>query len=136
MRHTDLAPSHAIPGDQGRSSGGNGHPCAGERPIWSNASSRRAGRSLGRVAIRIISWQTNSTTRSCHPSTAVRFIASGDIGDAVRFGYHPAASPTLFRHYAAVRIYLNVKPHYGTDANAIATPVAHDDDACTTFVRS
>ncbi|MEX3901695.1 DUF4158 domain-containing protein, partial [Paraburkholderia sp. BR10954] len=32
---------------------------------------------------------------------------------------------TLFRHYAAVRTWLDVKPYYGTDANAIATRAAH-----------
>lgn len=31
----------------------------------------------------------------------------------------------LFRHYTAVRAWLNVKPYYGTDANAIATRAAH-----------
>ncbi|RQU96227.1 Tn3 family transposase [Burkholderia cenocepacia] len=50
---------------------------------------------------------------------------AADIGNAVRFGYDTASSPTLFRHYAAVRAYLDVKPYYGTDANAIATRAAH-----------
>lgn len=53
----------------------------------------------------------------------VRAVA--DIGEAVRFGYDTASSPTQFRHYAAVRAYLDVKPYYGTDANAIATRAAH-----------
>ncbi|MDN0077571.1 DUF4158 domain-containing protein [Crenobacter sp. SG2303] len=44
----------------------------------------------------------------------VRAVA--DIGDAVQFGYDTASSPTLFRHYAAVCAYLDVKPYYGTDA--------------------
>ncbi len=50
---------------------------------------------------------------------------TADISDAARFGYDTALSPTLFRHYAAVRAYLDVKPYYGTDANAIATRAAH-----------
>ncbi|MCW3721325.1 DUF4158 domain-containing protein, partial [Burkholderia cenocepacia] len=44
--------------------------------------------------------------------------AAADIGDTVHFGYDTETSPTLFRHYAAVRAYLDVKPYYGTDANA------------------
>lgn len=51
--------------------------------------------------------------------------AAADISGAARFGYDTALSPTLFRHYAAVRAYLNVKPYYATDANAIATRAAH-----------
>jgi len=51
--------------------------------------------------------------------------AAADIGDTVQFGYDTASSPTLFRHYTAVRAWLNVKPYYGTDANAIATRAAH-----------
>ncbi|WP_321908112.1 Tn3 family transposase [Burkholderia cepacia] len=51
--------------------------------------------------------------------------AAADIGAAARFGYDTASSPTLFRHYAAVRAYLEVQPYYGTDANAIATRAAH-----------
>ncbi|CAJ2881670.1 transposase [Burkholderia pseudomallei] len=51
--------------------------------------------------------------------------AASNIADTVRFGYDTASSPTLFRHYATVRAWLNVKPYYGTDANAIATRAAH-----------
>ncbi|SDR61289.1 Tn3 family transposase [Paraburkholderia tuberum] len=51
--------------------------------------------------------------------------AAADIGDTVQFGYDTETSPTLFRHYAAVRTWLDVKPYYGTDANAIATRAAH-----------
>ncbi|WP_175994917.1 Tn3 family transposase [Burkholderia vietnamiensis] len=51
--------------------------------------------------------------------------ATADISNSARFGYDTALSPTLFRHYAAVRAYLDVKPYYGTDANAIATRAAH-----------
>ncbi|VWC69473.1 transposase [Burkholderia lata] len=51
--------------------------------------------------------------------------AAADIGDIVQFGYDTASSPTLFRHYTAVRTWLDVKPYYGTDANAIATRAAH-----------
>nr|WP_232441507.1 DUF4158 domain-containing protein [Burkholderia ubonensis] len=51
--------------------------------------------------------------------------AAADIGNAARFGYDTASSPTLFRHYASVRAYLEVQPYYGTDANAIATRAAH-----------
>jgi hypothetical protein len=47
--------------------------------------------------------------------------AAANIGPAVRFGYDTQASPTLFRHYAAVREHLGVKPYYGTDAGTIAT---------------
>nr|WP_236873159.1 DUF4158 domain-containing protein [Burkholderia sp. MSMB0856] len=53
----------------------------------------------------------------------VRAVA--DISDATRFGCDTTMSPTLFRHYSAVRAYLGVKPYYGTDANAIATRAAH-----------
>jgi len=60
------------------------------------------------------------------PATIIDHVrAASDIGDAVPFGYDTASSPTLFRHYAAARAYLNVKPYYGTDANAIATRAAH-----------
>ncbi|MFP3647680.1 Tn3 family transposase [Paraburkholderia sp. SIMBA_054] len=51
--------------------------------------------------------------------------AAANIGPAVPFGYDTQASPTLFRHYAAVRDYLGVKPYYGTDAGTIATRAAH-----------
>jgi hypothetical protein len=51
--------------------------------------------------------------------------AVANIGPTVRFGYDTQASPTLFRHYAAVREYLGVKPYYGTDAGTIATRAAH-----------
>lgn len=40
--------------------------------------------------------------------------------------YDRKASPILFRHYLAVRSWLNVKPYYGTDANEIATRAAHE----------
>ena len=53
----------------------------------------------------------------------VRAVAN--IGNTGQFAYDTASSPTLFRHYIAVRVYLNVKPYYGTDANAIATRAAH-----------
>ena len=46
-------------------------------------------------------------------------------GPDVQFRYDPQSSPTLFRHYAAVRAYLGVKPYYGTDAGTIATRAAH-----------
>nr|WP_283159862.1 DUF4158 domain-containing protein [Ralstonia pickettii] len=60
------------------------------------------------------------------PATIVDHVrAAADIGDAVQFGHDTASSPTLFRHYAAVRTWLDVKPYYGTDANAIATRAAH-----------
>lgn len=60
------------------------------------------------------------------PAIVVEHIrAAADIGDATQFGYDAASSPTLFRHYAAVRTLLDVKPYYGTDANAIATRAAH-----------
>ena len=60
------------------------------------------------------------------PAAVVEHIrAAADIGDSVQFGYDTETSPTLFRHYAAVRTYLDVKPYYGTDANAIATRAAH-----------
>lgn len=51
--------------------------------------------------------------------------AAADIGDTVEFGYDTASSPTLFRNHPAVRTWLDVKPYYGTDANAIATRAAH-----------
>ncbi|KVE23452.1 hypothetical protein WS67_22430 [Burkholderia singularis] len=51
----------------------------------------------------------------------------GITPDATRFGYDTTMSPALFRHYSAVRAYLNVKPYYGTNANAIATRAAHTD---------
>ncbi|MGY6258826.1 Tn3 family transposase [Paraburkholderia caledonica] len=60
------------------------------------------------------------------PAAVVDHVrAAADIGDTVQFGYDTASSPTLFRHYAAVRTWLDVKPYYGTDANAIATRAAH-----------
>ncbi|MGF6439936.1 hypothetical protein QF001_000690 [Paraburkholderia youngii] len=49
----------------------------------------------------------------------------GVAANSLRFGYDTQASPTLFRHYAAVREYLGVKPYYGTDAGTIATRAAH-----------
>ena len=48
-----------------------------------------------------------------------------DTGPDVQFRYDPQSSPTLFRHYAAVRAYLGVKSYYGTDAGTIATRAAH-----------
>ncbi|MGF6472239.1 TnpA family transposase [Paraburkholderia youngii] len=60
------------------------------------------------------------------PAGVVEHVrAAADIGDTVQFGYDTETSPTLFRHYAAVRTWLDVKPYYGTDANAIATRAAH-----------
>jgi len=60
------------------------------------------------------------------PTAGVDHVrATAGIGSTVRFGYDTALSPTLFRHYSAVRSYLDVKPYYGTDANAIATRAAH-----------
>ncbi|WP_321897141.1 Tn3 family transposase [Burkholderia cepacia] len=59
------------------------------------------------------------------PVTVIDHVrAAGGIGDAVQFGYDTQSSPTLFRHYTAVRIFLDVKPYYGTDANMIATRAA------------
>ncbi|CAD6563203.1 Tn3 family transposase ISPa42 [Paraburkholderia sabiae] len=60
------------------------------------------------------------------PAGVVEHVrAAADIGDTVQFGYDTETSPTLFRHYTAVRTWLDVKPYYGTDANAIATRAAH-----------
>ncbi|MGF6293049.1 hypothetical protein QFZ98_004910 [Paraburkholderia youngii] len=59
------------------------------------------------------------------PAAVVEHVrAAANIGPAVRFGYDTQASPTLFRHYAAVREHLGVKPYYGTDAGTIATRAA------------
>ncbi|MGF6961289.1 hypothetical protein QFZ97_007245 [Paraburkholderia youngii] len=60
------------------------------------------------------------------PAAVVEHVrAAANIGPAVRSGYDTQASPTLFRHYAAVREHLGVKPYYGTDAGTIATRAAH-----------
>jgi len=50
--------------------------------------------------------------------------AAAGIGEAVPFDYDTRSSPTLFRHYIAVRTFMDVKPYYGTDANMIATRAA------------
>jgi hypothetical protein len=60
------------------------------------------------------------------PAAVVDHVrAVADIGAGVQFGYDTQLSPTLFRHYAAIRDYLGVTPYYGSDANAIATRAAH-----------
>ncbi len=60
------------------------------------------------------------------PTAVVDHVrAAADIGDTVQSAYDTASSLTLFRHYAAVRTLLDVKPYYGTDENAIAARAAH-----------
>ncbi|ARM04497.1 Tn3 family transposase [Burkholderia pseudomallei] len=94
---------------------------------WARRSTRGERPRLGLLVLLKVFQQLHYFPVLGHiPDAIVDHVrAAADIGDAVRFGYDTAASPTLFRHYAAVRAYLDVKPYYGTDANAIATRSAH-----------
>ena len=43
-----------------------------------------------------------------------------------RHGYDRKLSPTLFRHYTAVREFLGVQPYIGTDANEVTIRAARE----------
>ncbi len=95
---------------------------------WARRSSRGERPRLGLLVLlkEVFQQMHHFPSLESIPVAVVEHVrAVANIGLAVRFGYDTQASPTLFRHYAAVREHLGVKPYYGTDASTIATRAAH-----------
>lgn len=94
---------------------------------WARRSSRGERPRLGLLVLRKVFQQMHHfPSLDSIPAAVVEHVrAAANIGPSVRLGYDTQASPTLFRHYAAVREHLGVKPYYGTDAGTIATRAAH-----------
>jgi hypothetical protein len=60
------------------------------------------------------------------PAAVVDYVrATAGIDAAIGLAYETRSSVTLFRHHAAIRDYLGIKPYYGTDASEIAIRAAH-----------
>nr|WP_230625436.1 DUF4158 domain-containing protein [Cupriavidus necator] len=51
---------------------------------------------------------------------------SAGLSPGTRVGYDRKVSPTLFRHYTAVREFLGIQTYIGTDANEITVRAARD----------
>ncbi len=79
---------------------------------WARRSSRRDRPQLGLLVLLKVFQQMHHfpSLDSIPPAVVEHVRAAANIGPAVRFGHDTQASPTLFRHYAAVREYLGVKP--------------------------
>ncbi len=60
------------------------------------------------------------------PAAVVDYIrATAGIDAASGLAYDTRSSVTLFRHHAAIRDYLGIKPYYGADGSEIAIRAAH-----------
>lgn len=60
------------------------------------------------------------------PAAVVDYVrATAGIDAAIELAYDTRSAVTLFRHHAAIRDYLGIKPYYGTDASEIAIRAAH-----------
>ncbi len=52
--------------------------------------------------------------------------ASAGLDTDAAFGYDRKLSPTLYRHYTAVREFLGIQPYIGTDANEVTIRAARE----------
>jgi hypothetical protein len=94
---------------------------------WARRSTRGERPRLGLlVLLKVFQQMHHFPALDSIPVAVVEHVRTvANIGPVVQFGYDTQTSPTLFRHYAAVREHLGVKPYYGTDAGTIATRAAH-----------
>nr|WP_051975297.1 DUF4158 domain-containing protein [Cupriavidus necator] len=95
---------------------------------WATRSTRGQESRLGLlVLLKVFQQLHHFPNLDTLPASVTELVRiSAGLSPGTRFGYDRKVSPTLFRHYTAVREFLGIQTYIGTDANEITVRAARD----------
>lgn len=95
---------------------------------WATRSTRGQESRLGLlVLLKVFQQLHHFPDLDTIPASVTELVRiSAGLNPGTRFGYDRKVSPTLFRHYRAVREFLGIQAYLGTDANEVTIRAARD----------